>query len=91
MAELRALMTDAERAAFDAATLAYCPTEGREPLRAALASMYGAAADEILVFNGGAEALLALFFINAEPKANVVVPTPSFAPFMEVPTASEPP
>ena len=35
---------------------------------------------EILVFNGGAEALLALFFVAAEAKANVVVPTPSFAP-----------
>ena len=87
LAELRALMTDPERAAFDGAALAYCPTEGREPLRAALASMYGAEAEEILVFNGGAEALLALFFVAAEPSTNVVVPTPSFSPFMEVPTA----
>src|SRR5688572_9933579 len=62
VAELRALMTDTEREAFDGAALAYCPTSGRESLRAALASMYGAGADEILVFNGGAEALLALFF-----------------------------
>jgi aspartate/methionine/tyrosine aminotransferase len=85
--ELRALMSDAERAAFDGAALAYCPTEGRQPLRAALASMYGADAEEILVFNGGAEALLALFFVAAEQSTNVVVPTPSFAPFMEVPTA----
>lgn len=87
LAELRALMTDAERAAFDAAALAYCPTEGRQPLRAALASMYGADADEIIVFNGGSEALLALFFVAGEPSTNVVVPTPSFAPFMEVPAA----
>ncbi len=87
LAELRALMTEPERAAFDGAALAYCPTEGREPLRAALASMYGAHPDEILIFNGGAEALLALFFVTGEPGANVVVPTPSFAPFMEVPTA----
>jgi aspartate/methionine/tyrosine aminotransferase len=87
LAELRGLMSDPERAAFDGAPLAYCPTEGREPLRAALASMYGANPDEILVFNGGAEALLALFFVTGEPNANVVVPTPSFAPFMEVPTA----
>jgi aspartate/methionine/tyrosine aminotransferase len=87
LAELRGLMTDAEREAFDGAALTYCPTKGREPLRAALASMYGADADEILVFNGGAEALLALFFVRGEPGANVVVPTPSFAPFVEVPTA----
>ena len=87
LAELRALMTDAERAAFDGAVLGYCPTEGREPLRAALASMYGANPEEILIFNGGAEALLALFFVAGELGTNVVVPTPSFAPFMEVPTA----
>jgi aspartate/methionine/tyrosine aminotransferase len=85
LAELRALMTDAERDAFDGAPLTYCPTEGRAPLRAALASLYGADAQEIVVFNGGAEALLALFYLAAEPNANVVVPTPSFAPFMEVP------
>jgi aspartate/methionine/tyrosine aminotransferase len=87
LAELRALMSDPERAAFDGAALAYCPTEGREPLRAALAAVYGANPDEILVFNGGAEALLALFFVAAEPSTNVIVPTPSFSPFMEVPTA----
>ena len=85
LAELRALMTDSERAAFDGAALTYCPTEGREPLRAALASMYGVEPQEVLVFNGGAEALLALFYLAAEPGTNVVVPTPSFAPFMEIP------
>lgn len=85
LAELRALMSDAERDAFDGAALTYCPTEGREPLRAALASLYGAETQEILVFNGGAEALLALFYLAAEPGTNVVVPTPSFSPFMEIP------
>ena len=87
LAELRGLMTDAEREAFDGAALTYCPTQGSEPLRAALAAMYGAHPEEILVFNGGAEALLALFFVRGEPGGNVVVPTPSFSPFVEVPTA----
>lgn len=85
LAELRSLMTDAERDAFDRAALTYCPSNGREPLRAALASIYGADAEEIVVLNGGAEALLALFFVAGEPGANVVVPTPAFAPFMELP------
>ncbi len=49
--------------------------------------MYGADPEEIIVFNGGAEALLALFFVRGEPGANVIVPTPSFAPFVEVPAA----
>jgi aspartate/methionine/tyrosine aminotransferase len=38
-----------------------------------------------LVFSGGAEALLAVFFVAAEPGANVVVPSPSFAPFVQLP------
>lgn len=85
LAELRGLMSDAERDAFDHAALTYTPSNGREPLRAALASIYGAKAEELVVFNGGAEALLALNFVAGEPGANVVVPTPAFAPFMEVP------
>jgi aspartate/methionine/tyrosine aminotransferase len=87
LAELRALMTDVEREAFDGAALTYSPSNGREPLRAALASIYGAHPEEIVVFNGGAEALLTLFFVGGERDGNVVVPTPSFAPFLEVPTA----
>lgn len=87
LAELEGLMTEAQRAAFDGAALTYCPSNGGEGLRAALASMYGADAEEILVFNGGAEALLALFAVIDEPGANVVVPVPSFAPFYELPLA----
>jgi aspartate/methionine/tyrosine aminotransferase len=87
LAELRALMTSGERDAFDRAALTYTPSNGREPLRAALASMYAADPEEIVVFNGGAEALLTLFFVGGEVGGNVVVPTPSFAPFLEVPTA----
>jgi aspartate/methionine/tyrosine aminotransferase len=83
--ELYALMTGLEREAFERSALTYCPSSGGEPLRAALAAMYGADAGEILVFNGGAEALFALFFVAAEPQANVIVPTPAFAPFLEIP------
>lgn len=83
--ELYALMSSAERETFERSALTYCPTNGREALRAALAEMYGAHADEILVFNGGAEALFALFFVAAELGAIVVVPTPAFAPFFEIP------
>jgi aspartate/methionine/tyrosine aminotransferase len=87
LAELKRLMTEAERAAFDEAALTYCPSNGGAGLRSALASMYGADPDDVLVFNGGAEALLALFAVIGGPKANVVVPVPSFAPFVELPVA----
>jgi aspartate/methionine/tyrosine aminotransferase len=85
LSELRELMTDREREALEGTPLTYCPTNGGEPLRVALAGMYGADPADILTFNGGAEALFALFFVAAEPEANVVVPTPSFAPFLAIP------
>ena len=87
LAELRALMTDAQREELDRAALTYCPGNGRETLRAAIASMYGADPEEIQVFTGGAEALLALFFLASDPGANVVVPWPSFPPFAQLPEA----
>ena len=83
--ELRSLMTEAEREAFDDAVLGYCPGRGRDALRAAIASMYGADPDEILTFTGAAEALLALFYLAAEPGANVVIPTPVFPPIANLP------
>lgn len=87
LAEIKALMTDAELAAFESTPLTYCASNGGEGLRTALASMYGADPEEILVLNGGAEALLVLFAVIDDPKANVVVPVPSFAPFVELPAA----
>jgi aspartate/methionine/tyrosine aminotransferase len=85
--ELRSLMTDEERDRFDRALLTYCPGAGRASLRAALGALYGASGEEIQIFTGGAEALLALFFLAAEPGANVIVPHPSFPPFSLLPAA----
>lgn len=85
--ELRALMSDAERGAFDEAVLNYCPGRGRDSLRAAIAGMYGADPEEVLTFTGGAEALLASFFLAAEPGGNVLVPQPAFPPLVHVPEA----
>jgi aspartate/methionine/tyrosine aminotransferase len=88
--ELRQVMTETERDAFDRAALAYCPGSGRKSLRAAIASMYDADPEEIQTFTGGAEALLSLFFLALEPGANVVVPWPSFPPFVSLPEALGP-
>ena len=85
--ELRALMSDAERGAFDEAVLNYCPGRGRDSLRAAIAGMYGADPEEVLTFTGGAEALLASFVLAAEPGGNVLVPQPAFPPLVHVPEA----
>ncbi len=87
VSELRGLMSEAQHEAFETGALAYCPSGGRESLRAAIAAMYGADAEEVRIFTGSAEALLALFVLASEPGANVIVPWPAFAPFALLPEA----
>ena len=85
--ELTALLDDAERERLNDVALLYTPNEGTKELRAALAGMQGVAPDEIQITTGAAEALLILFFLAAEPNANVILPFPGFPPFNELPTA----
>jgi len=58
--------------------LSYTSSTGTEELRAAIAGMYGVPPEAVHVSTGGAEALLILFFLAAEPGANVVLPNPGF-------------
>jgi aspartate/methionine/tyrosine aminotransferase len=83
--DLRGLMTESEKESLFKTSLTYRPGQGTESLRTELASMYGATADEIQITTGAAEALLALFFLAAEPGANVVLPEPAFPPFLAIP------
>lgn len=83
--DLRGLMTEEEKARLFKTSLSYQPGHGTESLRRELAGMYGARAEEIQIVTGAAEALLALFFLAAEPGANVVVSEPAFPPFLSIP------
>lgn len=83
--DLRRLMTTEENERLVKTSLSYQPGHGTETLRRALSAMYGAKADEIQVLTGAAEALLVLFFLAAEPGANVVLPYPAFPPFLSIP------
>jgi aspartate/methionine/tyrosine aminotransferase len=83
--DLRGLMTERENESLFKSSLTYQPGHGTESLRSSLASMYGAKADEIQITTGASEALLALFFLAAEPGANVVLPYPAFPPFLAIP------
>jgi len=58
--------------------LFYTPPAGTAELREELARMEGADPDHVLVMTGGAEALLILLHLAAEPGANVVLPNPGF-------------
>jgi aspartate/methionine/tyrosine aminotransferase len=87
LADLQKLMTAEESERLFQTPLSYQPGHGTEFLRHELARMYGAKDEEIQVVTGAAEALLALFFLAAEPGANVVVPFPAFPPFLAMPEA----
>jgi aspartate/methionine/tyrosine aminotransferase len=75
--ELLALEPAAEERLLST-TLRYTPPAGTAELRSEIASVYGVPDACIHVATGGAEALLALFFLAAEPGANVILPDPGY-------------
>ena len=79
------LMTEEQRRQLHEAPLLYCHASGTRGLREAIAEMQGVDPDNIQVSTGAAEALLVLFFLAAEPGANVVLPFPGFPPFHALP------
>jgi aspartate/methionine/tyrosine aminotransferase len=58
--------------------ISYTQAAGTPELRAAIAGMEGVDANDVQVVTGAAEALLILFFLAAEPGANVILPSPGF-------------
>jgi aspartate/methionine/tyrosine aminotransferase len=67
------------------ADVVYPPSAGRASLRQAIGEMSGVPAEHVLVVAGGSEALLHVFFLAAEPGANVIVPFPGFPPYHALP------
>ena len=65
--------------------IAYARVEGSRTLCEAIAEMEGVGPEHIQVTTGAAEALLLLFSLAAEPGANVLVPSPGFPSFHEIP------
>jgi aspartate/methionine/tyrosine aminotransferase len=58
--------------------ISYTAATGTPALRAAIAGLEGVGPDAVQVVTGASEALLILFFLAAEPGANVVLPDPGF-------------
>src|SRR5262245_23894316 len=81
------LMGEDQRRELNEARLLYCHASGTTQLREAIAEMQGVDPEHIQILTGGAEALLILFFLAAEPGANVVLPFPGFPPFEALPQA----
>ena len=76
--ELLALSKGDELGTLLDTSLSYTSAAGTPALRLAIAELEGLTADEVQVVTGASEALLILFFVAAEPGANVVLPNPGF-------------
>jgi aspartate/methionine/tyrosine aminotransferase len=76
--ELLALSDGNELDALLDTCVSYTSAAGTLALRTAIATLEGVEADEVQVVTGASEALLILFFLAAEPGANVVLPNPGF-------------
>jgi aspartate/methionine/tyrosine aminotransferase len=83
--ELLNLASEEERQRFLHHTLHYGRPAGAHGLRAAIADMQGVNVDTVQVVTGASEALLILFWLAAEPGANVVLPQPGYPPFSALP------
>jgi len=83
--DLLALADDGEQARLLDTTLVYTAAAGSAALRESIAALQGVDPDAVQVVTGAAEALLILFFLAAEPGANVVLPNPGFPPNAALP------
>jgi aspartate/methionine/tyrosine aminotransferase len=76
------------RRRWETLRLGYRPCAGDPDLRAAIAALYpGRTADDVLVANGGADALLTAFAAAIEPGDRAVALTPAYQSLHEVPRA----
>jgi aspartate/methionine/tyrosine aminotransferase len=83
--ELLGLVGEDARRRMLALPLTYGPPAGNESLRIAIGDMEGVSPDCVQVTTGAAEALLILFWLAAEPGANIIVPAPSYPAFSALP------
>jgi aspartate/methionine/tyrosine aminotransferase len=79
------LIDEDERQALFDTKLVYVDGCGTHNLREAIAEMQGVDTEEVVITTGAAEALLILFFLAADPGANVILPAPCFPPTAELP------
>ena len=89
VADLLAMGSDADRAAFDNLQLGYTPTWGTPELRTAVASTYrGMEASNVLAFAGAGEALFWAMQLFVGPGDHVIVTVPNYQSIESIPVAA---
>jgi aspartate/methionine/tyrosine aminotransferase len=83
--DILSLATEQERQRFLNHNLVYSRPAGADGLRAAIAEMQDVNVETVQVVTGASEALVVLFWLAAEPGANVVLPQPGYPPFSALP------
>lgn len=83
--EILNFASEEERQRFLNHELVYSRPAGADGLRAAIADMHNVNVDSVQVVTGASEALLILFWLAAEPGANVILPQPGYPPFSALP------
>jgi aspartate/methionine/tyrosine aminotransferase len=78
--DLLGWMTPEDRKLFEETPATYSEVTGSRMLRQAVADLHGVTPEDVQIVTGASEALLILFFLAAEPGANIVVPFPLYPP-----------
>lgn len=78
--DLLGWMTPEEKQLLEETPAVYSPATGSPTLRQAVADLQGVTAQDVQIVTGASEALLILFYLAAEPGANIVLPFPLYPP-----------
>src|SRR5689334_12094584 len=83
--DILTLADDETRHRFLNHNLVYGRPAGANCLREAIAEMQGVPFESVQIVTGASEALVALMWLAAEPRANVIIPLPGFTTFSALP------
>ena len=78
--DLLGWMSPEDRQLLEGTEAVYSPATGSPVLRQTVADLQGVSSQDVQIVTGASEALLILFYLAAEPGANIVLPFPLYPP-----------
>ena len=78
--DLLGWMSPEDRRLVEGTEAVYSPATGSPVLRQTVADLQGVSSQDVQIVTGASEALLILFYLAAEPGANIVLPFPLYPP-----------